>query len=402
MLRRAALRPFALRLRRPLETAHGQVSRRAGFLVELEDGEGRCGYGEATPLPDFGTEDLDACRRALEEGLFALIRIGADLPSASLADSAAFRGGGAPCARSAIDSARVDLAAKGAARSLAREVRDRAGLVGEPESRVAVQALVGGGGPASVEESARTSVAAGFEAFKLKLAVSRGLRDPGLDLERVSALRGVIGSTARLRLDANEAWSLDEASGALAALEPFGIDYVEQPVERGDLVSLKRLSEEGAIRVAADESLLGGGLAACLEARAASILIAKPAAIGGLSGAIALWRRARSEGLQVVWSTLIDGAVGRAAPLALAAGLGSAQEVHGLGTAGLLATDLRETSSGDRLDARGRMQVSAAAGIGFAPVIPFSDTHADQRGSEGGAGRDGFGGGRGAIFEVEA
>jgi len=185
----------------------------------------------------------------------------------------------------------------------------------------------------------------------------------------VSALRSAVGPKARLRLDANEAWNRTAAAAALVALEPFGIDYVEQPVRRDDLVGLKRLSQDGAIPVAADEALLGDGLAACLEARAASILIVKPAAVGGLSASIGVWRRAREEGLRVVWSTLIEAAVGRAAALALAAGLGPVDEVHGLGTADLLAADLVVGASPDRLDSEGRR---GGAGIGFEPEIPVA------------------------------
>ncbi len=409
-LRRATLRPFSLPLVRSLATAHGRISERLGWLVELTDREGRHGFGEATPLPEFGTEDLSTCRRALEDGLASWVR-GREDPSQSIGDrsadgAASFRGIDAPCARSAIDSARFDLAARGAERSLAAEVRDRAGRAGIPHSSVAVQALVGGADPASVEESAAAYSGQGFRAFKLKLAVSSELRDLGLDLERVSALRSVIGTSARLRLDANEAWSRAQAAEALVALEPFSIDYVEQPVPRNDLVGLKHLSQEGAISVAADEALLGGGVWACLDARAASILIVKPAAVGGLSDAIALWRRAQQDGLRVVWSSLIEGAVGRAAPLALAAGLSPADEVHGLGTAGLLAADLCAGSEFERLDERGHMRVSTHAGIGFDPVLPCTaesvfdaPNPADSNPSGGG---DRFPHERGPVFEVEA
>lgn len=375
-LSRAVIHPFTLPLKRPLATAHGRIRERLGWLVELEDEAGRRGFGEATPLPEFGTEDVASCGRALEEGLSALLRSPSSLsPLESFAagrrveHAAALPGGEAPCARSAIEAARYDLAAKHAMRSLAAELRARAGLSGEAQTDVAVQALVGGVDPASVAKSARALKGLGFEAFKLKLSVSPDCRDLAFDLERVSALRAVVGSSARLRLDANEAWTREEAADALVALADFGIDYVEQPVRRDDLAGLERLSREGAIPVAADEALLGPGLAACLEARAASILIVKPAALGGLSNSMALWHRAQQEGLRVVWSTLIDGAVGRAACLALAAGLGPEAEVHGLGTADLLAADLAPVSITDQLDGTGRMRVPRGLGIGFEPAI---------------------------------
>ena len=99
-LPRALVRPFALPLRHPLATAHGPIDLRRGFLVELRDGQGQRGFGEATPLPEFGTEDLRACRaalwRELSEGL-------SHLASGALDEGEACIGGArradAPCAR---------------------------------------------------------------------------------------------------------------------------------------------------------------------------------------------------------------------------------------------------------------------------------------------------------------
>jgi len=339
---RSGMRAFALPLRVRLATAHGPIDRREGFLVSLEDEAGRIGLGEATPLPEFGTEDRACCQAALEKELAKLadgrargfdeaLRVGSG-PTAGAVPT--------PCARAALDSALHDLEAQRAGRSLAAWLRAQAGLAGTPARRVRVQALVGGEGADEVAARAEDARRAGFAAFKLKLAVTPGQRDPGPDLERVAALREAVGPAARLRLDANEAWSASEAARALAALARFDIDFVEQPVSRGDLTGLAELDAHAAIPIAADEALLGAGLEAVLSARAASIFVLKPSALGGLRAACELWRRAREASIRIVWSSLIDGLVARAGALALAAALGDDEEVHGLGTASLLARDL--------------------------------------------------------------
>jgi o-succinylbenzoate synthase len=332
---------------KPLPTGFGVISSRAGYFIRLVDEEGRCGHGEATPLAEFGTEDRVSCERALGRGLEDLIAAG----SLSLEEALALiskSGAGAPCARAALDSALHDLAAQAAQRPLSFWLHTRAGLPGRPSSRVAVQAIVGGDDAESVHASAKRLVADGFEAFKLKLATVAGSRELASDLERVAALRETVGPGRRIRLDANEAWTLTEAVSALSSLERFDIDFVEQPVARGDPAALKELDQSGAVPVAADEALLGSPAAGtpawseCLEARSASIFVVKPAALGGIEPALALAARARSLDIRVIWSSLIDGAVSRAAAVALAAGLGAEGEVHGLGTAGLLARDLVE------------------------------------------------------------
>ena len=353
------MRSFALPLATPLATAHGTISERVGRIVALTDADGFVGFGEATPLPGFGTESLGDCTRALDAALAALVDGGLRSFEQALAEARRF-GRRAPCALAAFDAALHDLEAQRAGVSLAEWIHRRAGTSEPFAPTVRVQALLTGDTPAAVEASARAALARGFETFKLKIAAgaasgfsdisepsdisdtsadskggSRG--DLGLDLDRVAALRETVGAACRIRLDANEAWTTERAHAAMKALQPFEIDYLEQPVARDDLAGLRELDVHGAIPVAADEALLGAGLEACLERRAASILVVKPAALGGLAAAMDVFRRARDAGLRIVWSSLIDGALARAAALALAAGLGPSDEVHGLGTAGLLA-----------------------------------------------------------------
>lgn len=362
---RAGFRAFEIPLVTPLSTAHGPIVSRSGYLLTLMDEEGRCGYGEATPLPDFGTEDLLATRRALEEALVRLVdaRIGSvDETLASISQSCVEK----PCALSAIDSALHDLEARRLGLTLPKWIRDRAGLSGEPSERIFVQTLVPAESPEEIATCAKTLVDEGFKTFKLKLAVSKSRQDLGFDLDRVAALRDAIGSAHRIRLDANGAWTLRDAQLALESLERFEIDYIEQPVAPGDLADLKELTSSAAIPVAADEALLHQGWEACLDSRAASIFVVKPAALGGIAVSLALSSRARELGIRVIWSSLIDAAVGRASAIALASALDCKAEVHGLGTARLLVRDLIESREGEA----GVIEPSQALGLGcnLAPI----------------------------------
>ncbi|MFP6656351.1 MAG: o-succinylbenzoate synthase [Myxococcota bacterium] len=338
---RAELRAFSLPLVKTLPTAHGQIEGRRGHLVVLTDAQGHHGYGEATPLVEFGTEDLSASHAALARSVSDLLHAEEQgLEAFLILNTRACRD--APCARAAIDSALHDLAAQCLETDLASWIRERAGLGGAPASRVQVQAIVSGNDPSSVQASAASLLADGFETFKLKLATVGNVVDSGLDRERVAALREAIGPSLQIRLDANEAWTFREALSAISELASFGIDFIEQPVARRDLVALKDLDEHAAIPIAADEALLDSGWEACLKMRAASTFVVKPAAIGGIAPSLALFKRAEDQGIQIVWSSLIDGVVSRATALALAAALGSPEESHGLGTARLLASDLAE------------------------------------------------------------
>ncbi|MBW2422994.1 MAG: o-succinylbenzoate synthase [Deltaproteobacteria bacterium] len=374
------MRPFGLPLARPLATAHGRIGTRRGWLVRLEDDAGRVGLGEATPLPDFGTEDLAACESALVRGIEALVGrttgaspgteggSGEEAGLESRLARVASLCTGAPCALAALDTALHDLAAKQASLPLAEWLARRAGRAGRSVESLAVQALVGGTKAEAVAEQARAAREAGFTTYKLKLAVCAQAPDLSGDLERVAALREAVGAEARLRLDANEAWSRRAAEAALSALAVFDVDYVEQPVAREDLAGLAALSASAPIAVAADEALLGEGLETCLASRAARIFVVKPAALGGLDRARRLARRAEALGIRIVWSTLLDGAVSRSALWHLAAGLGPRDEIHGLATGGWLAADLAATPDvrAGRLGAPdGRTGSSRAVGLGL-------------------------------------
>lgn len=376
-IRRAGIRAFRLPLVAPLATAHGSIAERRGFLIGLEDDAGRRGLGEATPLPEFGTEGLVACERALIAGLGRLLERSMEQDPADVFPERAPPRAGAPCARAALESCFEDLAARCTGVSVAARWRRRAGLQGAPADAVAVQALIGGDSPAAVVASATRARERGHQAFKLKLAVSPQRRSLGLDLERVAALRETVGEAPRIRLDANEAWTLAEAEAALGALARFDIDYVEQPVSRTDLESLSRLDRTAPIRVAADESLLGDGLARCLEQRAARILVLKPAALGGVGPSLEIVSRAREQGLRIVWSSLLDGAISRGVALHLAAAVGAPEEIQGLGTGPLLARDL---PGGPRIEA-GRLACSRSPGLGLeeAGRLAFEDADADAR-----------------------
>ena len=78
------------------------------------------------------------------------------------------------------------------------------------------------------------------------------------DTEVLSLAREILGQEVDLRVDANGAWSSEEAQKRIAAMMAYGISAVEQPVPKEDIQGLKRLSQQVEIPIIADESL-------CLE-----------------------------------------------------------------------------------------------------------------------------------------
>jgi muconate cycloisomerase len=215
---KAEVVPYALPFKEPYVTARGRLTRREMVLLRIRDDDGIEGLGEAVPLSLRGGVRIDRVVRELE---------GLD-PAQGTPDGLSLP------ARCALSTALLDLEEK--RRDVKAEhapVRCNATLVSGPPSEVA-------------EEAARWAKS-GFGTFKLKVGA-------GEDVAQVEAVRVAVGTEAKIRLDANASWSLEEATRILAAIEPLGIELVEQPVET--IAEAAELAWHTRIRLAGDESIV--------------------------------------------------------------------------------------------------------------------------------------------------
>jgi o-succinylbenzoate synthase len=301
--------PYALPFRQPYVTARGELRRRQMVLLRLRDDEGRVGLGEAVPLALRGGAKLETVVRELE----ALAETALLDPEGFAADARA-AALSAP-ARCAVETALWDLEQ--------REDHAR-------ERVVRCNATLVAGEPAAVAAEAERWAAEGFGTFKLKLGA-------GDDAGQVRAVREALGPQARIRVDANASWSVEEAAATLGAIEPYGIELVEQPV--GSLEQMAALAARTSIPLAADESV-----ASAAEARRAAELGAcavtgiKLSKVGGRPEAEAIMRE-----LPAYLSSALDGPVVIAAAALLAAAQGPPEEqprAHGLATQRLFAASV--------------------------------------------------------------
>jgi O-succinylbenzoate synthase len=153
------------------------------------------------------------------------------------------------------------------------------------------------------------------------------------DVARVEAVRALVPT---VRVDANGAWTVDEATAAAAALGP--LEYLEQPC--ATVEELAELRRRVDVPVAADESIRkAGDPLAVVRAGAADIAVLKVAPLGGIS---ALLEIAAQIDIPVVISSALDSAVGIGIGLAAAAALPQLQHACGLGTGRLFAEDVAQ------------------------------------------------------------
>ena len=320
------VRPYRLRLR----TAVRGVAERVGFVIRLAEpgAPGRVGLGEAAIAPEVGTESFEQAERALQRPPLRMDELDAL--------------SGTPAARHGIELALLDLAAQREGVPLARMLAPGAPLTFE------VSALLVSPGMADLAREARRAVEDGFRTLKLKVSA-------GDAWARAAVVRDAAGPQVLLRLDANGAWTTEEALRLLQELRPLGIELCEQPTR--DLLGLAG----AAVTIAADELCVSEPDSALERARA---VVLKPMALGGVLPALRLAARARARGIGTLVTSSLDGAIARAGAAHLAAALlaHGPQPAAGLATGALLLEDLCEDLLAPR---RGSITIPAVPGLGL-------------------------------------
>ena len=307
--------PYALPFAEPYVTARGRLDRREMALVRIH-ANGLAGLGEAVPLSLRGGNTLAEIVADLERN--AVLLAGAEVDPAHWArPTARLLSAISPPAAAAIEVALLDLAGKAAGEPAWR-------LLGGRTSRaVRCNATLTAGAPGEVARQAIAWGERGFDTFKLKVGMDG-------DVEQVEAAREALGGKARLRVDANGSWTVEEAAARLAAMGL--LELAEEPV--AGLDAMARLRAGAGPPLVADESI--ASLADAEHADdigACDMTTVKLAKVGGPIAALAIGRV-----LPVYLSSALDGPVGIAAAAHLAQVLPDLGVAHGLATS-LLFSD---------------------------------------------------------------
>lgn len=278
---RLTTRRYSLKFRAPVRTAHGLWSSRDGLYVRIERPDGTAGYGEASPIPHFGTETADAeeafCRSlggGVDAGL--LSRMPENLCALRNALSCALSpGNDAPCHKSLALAALL------------------------PAGRAAL-------------ESAPPKADAGFRVFKWKVAVQPADDEMAI----LDDLIGVLPSGSRIRLDANGGWNRRTAGLWMAHAVGRPVEFVEQPIDRdtkGAEDTLMGLAADYPVPIALDESIAADAdVRRWLEAGWSGFYVVKTALLGDVRGVLTNLAAARAN---VVFSSALETGMGAQAAL---------------------------------------------------------------------------------------
>ncbi len=180
--------------------------------------------------------------------------------------------------------------------------------------RIAINGLVWMGNRQEMAARIAEKIEAGFRCVKLKIG--------GIDFESELGLIEMIRrqfstDSLELRLDANGAFTPDNAMARLDRLAPMGIHSIEQPIRKGQWQAMARICRESPIPIALDEELIGltddAEKARLLDTIKPAYIILKPTLCGGLAQADSWIAAASGRGIGWWATSALESNVGLSA-----------------------------------------------------------------------------------------
>lgn len=268
--------PVELRLKEPFTIANETVESAINVFIKIETGRGIVGWGCATPdTVTSETKDtvLTACKTVLKDILIGKdpfrINMLNEVIEENLKDNSSAKAG--------VNMALYDILGKTARMPLYR-------LLGGYRDKIETSVTVGLNPVDIMVEKAKEFISQGFTCLKVKCGM-----DPDQDIEAVLAIRNAVGSQVKVRLDANEGYTVEQALRVAQTLEDLGanIEILEQPTKANFLYALKEVTAQCPIPIMADETALTlVDSLKVIKKEIADMINIKLMKIGGISNAI--------------------------------------------------------------------------------------------------------------------
>ena len=280
----------------PAGTSRGVYTTHRVWRVEVQDDAGRVGVGECAPLPDLSCDALPPreYRAKLEDACAELARTG-EIPAESLRDY--------PSILMGLETAVQHL------RAGSWRLWDTPFSRGEEGIRI--NGLVWMGDFPTMLERLERKLQAGFKCIKVKIGAIDWQREVDL-LRRIRERYSP--QEVELRVDANGAFSPQDAPARLQQLAALGIHSIEQPIRAGQWSDMARLCRESPVPIALDEELIGvndpARKAELLDAVHPRYIILKPTLHGGFRGAEEWMRLADARGIGYWVTSALESNIG--------------------------------------------------------------------------------------------
>lgn len=285
----------------PFVIATGTMDYAQNTFIRIHTDTAIYGVGECSAFPMIVGETQDTCLVLARD--FAQIWKGKDPLAISerLAELDLYIAGNRTI-KSAFDMALHDLAAKHAGLPLYKYLKGS-------RREITTDITLGIAGPEEMALKARRLQDEGAVMLKVKLG-----KDPSTDVARIREIRKAVGFEMPIRIDANQGWSYEDALEALKGLEPFKIQFCEQPMRTWNDALLPQLRSETIVPLMADESVYSHHDAERLcKADACDYINIKFSKSGGIQEALKINQVAEEYGIACMIGGMLESRLALAA-----------------------------------------------------------------------------------------
>jgi muconate cycloisomerase len=331
------------------------------IYVKILDDDAVAGWGECRPMRQWSYETPESAASTIRRYLAPAI-IGHDIADRAglhaKMNAAIGRGTstGQPIAKSAVDLAIHDLAAKRAGLPL------REFLGGGRERRdLSISFTITGHDADEAKQQMLAGQAEGFRHFNFKAAVQ-----PDTDIAVAKALKQTIAGGGFLWSDANQGFDIVGAKYVARAFEEIGVGILEQPLPADQFTAMAELRRATRIPLAVDEaSVSPGDFLNYVAAGLVDYLIIKVTRSGGLWPSLQQIAIAQAAGLPMLVSGLTDGLLTKLAACQLASVFGVDGPVALNGSQFIDESGLYPAKG--EIESGGTIRLNDAPGIGVEP-----------------------------------
>ena len=282
-----------LHFKTPARTSRGEYKEHHMVLVSMTDDQGRIGLGECAPLPDL-SYDRDSYRMMSDVARL----INEAMESKDYADYLRPY----PALLFALESAMYDM-------TKSPILYDTP--FARSEEGIPFNGLIWMGSYDEMLAQVKKKLLAGFRCIKLKI----GAIEWEQEIELIRFLRSKYRKdNLELRVDANCAFTPEEAPAKLEELARYDVHSIEQPIATGQWKTMAELCKNSPLPIALDEELIGLNYLhekqAMLDTIRPQYIVIKPTLHGGISGSMEWVNEANKRGIKSWMTSALESNVG--------------------------------------------------------------------------------------------
>jgi L-Ala-D/L-Glu epimerase len=237
--------PVELKLKEPFAIANETVDVGINVFIRIETDKGITGWGCATP--DSVTSETEDSAMNAFNSFFKNFLPGKDPTRINLLnDLIEEQLKGNQSLKAGVNIALYDILGKKAETPVYR-------LLGGYKDKIETSVTIGLNPVDLMVKKAKEFISQGFTCLKVKCGM-----DSNHDIEAVLAIRDAVGPKIKIRLDANEGYTVEQTLDVILTLENLGadIELMEQPTPAKFLYSLKEVTAQCPVPIMADETVL--------------------------------------------------------------------------------------------------------------------------------------------------